>query len=181
MSAPTTLLMPRGMWGEPYRMGVNDAHNTVGENIGAYNTAWALPCQGGRRVLSCRCAGYGPCFLGIAVDLSALPYFLCPFPGPHQVGIPGQLVPIGSDFASRRRAISRGSVYPRSETRVEDVGQSRKRCLARPSSRRGRPEASWRPRRALRSERRAGVGSGCRSSSARSYSRRLDRPFGLLF
>ena len=23
-------------------MGVNDAHNTVGENVGAYNTAWAL-------------------------------------------------------------------------------------------------------------------------------------------
>ena len=29
--------MPRGMLGEPYRMGVNDARNTVGENVGAYN------------------------------------------------------------------------------------------------------------------------------------------------
>ena len=37
--------------GEPYRMGVNDTHNTVGENFSAYNTAWVLSCQGGRRVL----------------------------------------------------------------------------------------------------------------------------------
>ena len=37
MPAPITLLMPRGMWGEPYRMGVNGAHNTIGENVGAYN------------------------------------------------------------------------------------------------------------------------------------------------
>ena len=29
---------------EPYRMGVNGAHNTVGENIGAYNTAWVMSC-----------------------------------------------------------------------------------------------------------------------------------------
>ena len=42
MPAPTTLSMPRGMWGEPYRKGVNGAHNTVGENVGAYNTAWVL-------------------------------------------------------------------------------------------------------------------------------------------
>ena len=68
MSAPTTLLIPGGMQGvlpcspgtvnvgahntvdaqrhvgEPYRMGVNGAHNTVGENVGAYNTAWVLSC-----------------------------------------------------------------------------------------------------------------------------------------
>ena len=25
--------------GEPYRMGVNGTYNTVGENVGAYNTA----------------------------------------------------------------------------------------------------------------------------------------------
>ena len=47
--------------GEPYHMGVNGAHNTIGENINAYNTvgknvsayntAWALSCQGGCRVL----------------------------------------------------------------------------------------------------------------------------------
>ena len=37
--------------GEPYRMGVNGAHNTVGENVGAYNTAWALLRQGDCRVL----------------------------------------------------------------------------------------------------------------------------------
>ena len=37
--------------GGPHRMGVNGAHNTVGENVGAYNTVWALLCQRGCRVL----------------------------------------------------------------------------------------------------------------------------------
>ena len=41
-------------------MGVDGAHNTVGKNVGAYNTARVLSCQGGRRVLSCRSTGYGP-------------------------------------------------------------------------------------------------------------------------
>ena len=30
--------------GGPNRMGVKDAQNTVGENVGAYNTVWALLC-----------------------------------------------------------------------------------------------------------------------------------------
>ena len=30
--------------GEPYHMGVNGAHSTVGENVDAYNTAWVLSC-----------------------------------------------------------------------------------------------------------------------------------------
>ena len=83
-SAPATLLVPGGIQGvlpcspgmvnadahntvdaqrhvgEPYRMGVNGAHNTVGENVGAYNTVLALSCQGGRRVLPGRCIGYDP-------------------------------------------------------------------------------------------------------------------------
>ena len=113
--------------------------------------------------------------LVFAVDLSALPYPLCPFPGPYRAGVPSQLVPVGSDCASRRGVVSRGSVHPRSEKRVG----VRKWCLARPSSRRGRPEAGWRPKRALRSERRAEVGSGCRSSSARPSGQRLDHPSGL--
>ena len=53
--------------------------------------------------------------LGIAVDLSALPYFLRPFPGPYRAGVSGQLVPVGSDCASRRGVVSRGSAHPRSE------------------------------------------------------------------
>ena len=43
-----------------FGMGVNGAHNTVGENVDAYNTAWVLSCQEGRRVLPGRCTGYGP-------------------------------------------------------------------------------------------------------------------------
>ena len=52
------------------------------------------------------------------VDLSALPYLLRLFPGPHRAGVPGRLVPVDSDYASQRRAICRGSVHPRSEMRV---------------------------------------------------------------
>ena len=75
--------------------------------------------------------------LSIAVDLSALPYLLCPFPGPHRAGVPGRLVLVGSDCASRRRVVSRGLVRPRSETWVG----VRKRCLTGPSGRRGGPES----------------------------------------
>ena len=46
-------------------MVVNGAHNTVGENIDAYNTAWVLSCQEARRVLPSRCAGYGPWYCGL--------------------------------------------------------------------------------------------------------------------
>ena len=45
-------------------MGVDGAHNTVGETVSAYNTASVLSCQGGRRVLSYRCTGYGPRYCG---------------------------------------------------------------------------------------------------------------------
>ena len=113
--------------------------------------------------------------LCLAVDLNALPYFLRPFPGPYRAGVPGRLIPVGSDCASRRGAISTGLVHSRSEKRVR-VGSG---ALARPSGRRDRPEAGWRPKRALRSERWAGVGSGCRSSSARPSGRRLGRLSGL--
>ena len=53
--------------------------------------------------------------LGAAVDLSALPYFLCPFPGSYRAGVPGRLFPVGFDCASWRRAVSKGSAHPRSE------------------------------------------------------------------
>ena len=56
--------------------------------------------------------------LHLAVDLSALSYFLRPFPGPYRVGVPGRLVLVGSDCASRRGAVSRGSAHSRSEKRV---------------------------------------------------------------
>ena len=46
-------------------MGVDGAYNTVGENVGAYNAAWVLSCQGGRRVLVGRCTGYGPWYCGL--------------------------------------------------------------------------------------------------------------------
>ena len=45
-------------------------------------------------------------------DLCALPYFLRPFPSPYRAGVPGRLVPVGSDRASRRRAVSGVFAYP---------------------------------------------------------------------
>lgn len=95
-------------------MGVNGAHNTVGENVGAYNTAWVLSCQRGRRVLFLQV--YRVWSLILQFDLCALPYFLCPFPGPYRTGIPGRLVPVGSECASWRRAVNRGLVHPQLET-----------------------------------------------------------------
>ena len=111
MSAPTTLSMPRGMWGASYRMGV-----IVGENVGAYNTPWVLSCQGGRRVLFLQV--YRIRSPVLRFDLCALPYFLRPFPSPYQAGVPGRLVPVIPDRASQRRAVSRGLAHPRSKTRV---------------------------------------------------------------
>ena len=55
---------------------------------------------------------------GLVVDLSALLYLLRTFPSPYQVGVPGRLVLVGSNCASRRRAVNRGSVQARSEMRV---------------------------------------------------------------
>ena len=86
-------------------------------------------------------------FLGIAVDLSVLLYLLYPLLGPHRAGIPGRLVLVGSDCASHRRDVSRGSVHPWSEMWVKvgnvvgqafrsekRVGVGSERCsLARPS------------------------------------------------
>ena len=88
-------------------------------------------------------AGVQGTFLGIVVDLGALLYFFRPFPSPYRAGVSGRLVPVGSDCASRRRAVSRGSVHPQSERRVEvgsgvvplwpghpvgEAGRSRKRA-----------------------------------------------------
>ena len=60
-------------------MGVDDAYNTVGE-ISTPTTLLGL-CQVREVVGYCPTGAQGT-GLGIAVDLSALAYFLCPFPGP---------------------------------------------------------------------------------------------------
>ena len=79
-------------------MGVNGAHNIVEENVGAYNTVWVLSCQGGCRVLFLQV--YRVWSPILRFDLCALPYFLRPFLGPYRAGVPGLLVPVGSDCAS---------------------------------------------------------------------------------
>ena len=43
-------------------MGVNDAHNTVGENVGAYNTVCVREVA---EYYFCRCTGYGPGYCGL--------------------------------------------------------------------------------------------------------------------
>ena len=42
--------------GEPYHMRVNDAHNTVGKNVGAYNTTCVREAA---EYYFCRRIGYG--------------------------------------------------------------------------------------------------------------------------
>ena len=85
-------------------MGVDGAHNTIGK-MSAPTT------------LLGKVAGYCPAgvqgmVLGIAVDLSAQAYFLHLFPGPYRAGVPGRLVLVGSDRASWRRVVSKGSAHP---------------------------------------------------------------------
>ena len=90
----------------------------------------------------------------VVLTLSALPCFLRSFPGPFRAGVSGRLVPVGSGYASRRRAVSRGWAYPWSEGAGSE---SEVVLLARPFSRRGRPEVGWRPDRAIMLERWAGA------------------------
>ena len=96
-------------------MGVDGAHNTVGKML--VPTTLLVFCHV-REVTGYYPAGVQGTVLGIAVDLSALPYYLRLFPSPYRAGVPGQLVSVGSDCASRKGAVSRGSVHLRSEKRV---------------------------------------------------------------
>ena len=77
-------------------MGVDGAHNTLGKML--VPTTLLGFCQ----VAGYCLAGVQSTILGIAVDLSALPYFLRPFPDLYRAGISGRLVLVGSDCASRR-------------------------------------------------------------------------------
>ena len=92
------------------------------------------------------------------------------------------MVLVGSDCASRRRAVSRGSVHSRSEKWVIDGSECRS-SLARPSGRRGRPESEASavpPRLCLP------VGGGPESEAGvgppltRRSDQRLDHPSGML-
>ena len=76
-------------------MGVDGAHNTVGK-ISAPTTLLGF-CHV-REVAGYCPTGVQGMFLGIAVDLGALPYFFCLFLGPHRAGVPGRLVTVGSDL-----------------------------------------------------------------------------------
>ena len=150
-------------------MGVDGAHNSIGK-MSAPTT------------LLGKVAGYCPAgvqgtVLDIVVDLSALPYFLHPIPGPYRAGVPGRLVPVGSDCASWRGAVSRGSVHPWSGTWVGVGSGVWLGLLVRDVIRRRAGFGS----EAFRSERRARVESGRRSSLVRPFNRRLDRPSVLSF
>ena len=114
-------------------MGVDGAHNTVGK-MSARTTLLAF-CHV-REVIGYYHVGVHGTVLSIAVDLSALPYFPCLFPGPYRTGVLDRLDPIGFDCASRGGAVGRGPVFSRSEKRPI-VGSG---ILARPSGRRDRPE-----------------------------------------
>ena len=78
-------------------------------------------CQGGCRVLFH--AGYGCWYHGLTCAPCLA--FLHTSLGPYLVGVPGRLIPVSSDRASRRRAVSRGRAYPGQRVR----GRSQKRCF----------------------------------------------------
>ena len=100
--------------------------------------------------------------LGIAVDWSAPPYLLCPFPGSSPSGRPRSVFPQSAPTSRLEKSCKqRFGVFP-----VGEAGRSRKR-------------ASFLLGQTFLSERRAGVGSERRSSLARPSGRRLDRPYGL--
>ena len=165
---------PKACGGEPYRMGVNGAHNTVGK-MSAPTTL--LGFYHAKKVAGYCPAGVQGMILGIVVDLSALPYFLHPFPGPYRAGIPDRLVPVGFGCASQRGVVSRGSVHSRSEKQV-GVGSGVWPGLSVGEAVRRRAKVGG---EAFRSERRARVESGRRSSSVRPSGQRVDCPFGLSF
>ena len=77
-------------------MGVDGAHNTIGK-MSAPTTLLGF-CHA-REVIGYYPIGAQGMFLGIAVDLGALLYFFRLFPGPYRAGVPGRLVPVGSDCA----------------------------------------------------------------------------------
>ena len=136
--------------------------------------------------------------LGIAVDLSTLPYLLCLFPGSPPSGRPQSVGPSWlrlrqSEKSCKQRfgASPVGDAGQSWKRRwpglpVRAAGQSRKRApfllgQAFRSERRAGVRSERCPflGQAFRSERRTGVGSECRSSLAKLSSQRLDRPSGL--
>ena len=66
-------------------MRVDDAHNIIGK-MSAPTTLLGF-CHARKVAEYCPVGAQGT-VLGITVDLSAMPYFLHPFPGPYGVGIP---------------------------------------------------------------------------------------------
>ena len=70
----------------------------------------------GGTVLQVRRAWQGT-VLGIAVDLSALPYLLRLLPGPTPSRRPGRSFLVGPDCVDQEGEASKGPTYPRSEER----------------------------------------------------------------
>ena len=138
MLAPTTLSIPqRHMGGAlPYlsSMGVDGAHHTVWK-VSAPTTLLAF-CHVREVVGYCPVGVQGTVF-DIAVDMSALPYFSSSISWSFLSGRPRSVGPNRLRLRQLEKSSEQGFVA----SLVGDMGQSWKRCLARPSSRRGRPEA----------------------------------------
>ena len=103
--------------------------------MSAPTTLFGLCCA--REVVEycfCRCIEYGPRYCG----LTCAPCLTFPVRSlvlTERASLV-DLVLVGSECASWRRAVSRGLVHPQSETWVEVESSA----LARPSGRRGHPE-----------------------------------------
>ena len=117
-------------------MGVNGTHNTIEENVGAYNTVCVRAVA---EYCSCRRIGYGPWYRGLTRVL------LSPFvPSPFRAGVSGQMALVGLGFAGRRRLVSRVLTYPgRRDTGLEsEVGLGVGLPIGEAVRRRLEPEAS---------------------------------------
>ena len=123
-------------------MGVDGAHNTVGQmsaptTLFGFWPTWKVaghPSDMSCRLLSYRCAGYGPRYCG-QLECPAL---LAPsvfWSSPSE-----RLWSIGPSWL-RLRQSEKSCKQGFGASLVGDAGQSRKRCLARPFGRRGGPKS----------------------------------------
>ena len=115
--------LPYGSFSDPY--------NTVEGDVRAYNTVHV-------RVAAEYCSAQGMLPGTVVLTCEPCLAFLRTSSGSHRAGVPGRMAPVGSECAGRRRAVSR---IPANPGRRRRVGV-RSSVWARPSDRRGRPEAA---------------------------------------
>ena len=164
MSRDTRGGLPYGSFSGPY--------NTIEGDVDAYNTVCV-------RVAAEYCSMQGMVPGIVVLTCEPCLAFLRTSSGSYRTGVPGRMAPVGSECAGRRRAVSR---VPTSPGRRDTGLESKVALWARPSDRRGRPEAAGgRSECSDRSGGPKGSTSGRCSFRSKPSSRRLGRSSGLLY